>query len=367
MLERYLEQLFSDAPLASEPDPHAKRPATAPRRSARINALRLKGIVMAGLAACALWLASGAPPPSHPVSANAAAQGATRPSTSSGWDGERVAFARTSERPTPRQSEQPIADQSATPTLRSTQTSSPTPSSSPSARVTATATATATTPAIDAATKAATQTPPLASSTVSSTILTEKSPTPVPALFPGATPTRLVIPAIHLEAPIIPVGLTHYQVNGQAATTWAVPDHLAVGWHDTSALPGQGGNTVFNGHQDIYGGVFENLDQLNNGDEILVYADAVAYRYRVTEKHLVADEGQPSAVRARNVRWILATPDERLTLVTCAPAPHSDHRLIVVARPQRRSSADYKPTWFVVRALARPHGAQAPTTNRPGS
>jgi sortase A len=143
----------------------------------------------------------------------------------------------------------------------------------------------------------------------------------------------LFIPAIHLEAPIIPVGLTHHQVNGQTATTWTVPDHFAAGWHDGSALPGQGGNTVLNGHQDVHGAVFQNLDQLAAGDEILVYAGDVAYRYRVAEKHLVAEEGQPSAVRARNVRWILPTRDERLTLVTCAPAPHSDHRLIVVAHP----------------------------------
>jgi sortase A len=132
--------------------------------------------------------------------------------------------------------------------------------------------------------------------------------------------------------------LTHYQANGQAATTWGVPDYFAVGWHDTLALPGQGGNTVLNGHQNIHGAVFQNLDQLATGDEVIVYVGAVAYRYRVAEKHLVADEGQPTAVRARNARWILPTPDERLTLVTCAPAPHGDHRLIIVAHPQNKSN-----------------------------
>ncbi len=117
-----------------------------------------------------------------------------------------------------------------------------------------------------------------------------------------------------------------------------MPDYFAVGWHDTLALPGQGGNTVLNGHQNIHGAVFQNLDQLATGDEVIVYVGAVAYRYRVAEKHLVADEGQPTAVRARNARWILPTQDERLTLVTCAPAPHGDHRLIVVAHPQNKSN-----------------------------
>jgi len=133
--------------------------------------------------------------------------------------------------------------------------------------------------------------------------------------------------------------LTHYQANGQAAITWIVPDHFAAGWHETSALPGQSGNTVLNGHQNIHGAVFQNLDQLATGDEVIVYVGAVAYRYRVAEKHLVADEGQPTAVRAQNARWILPTQDERLTLVTCAPAPHGDHRLIVVAHPAPSTSA----------------------------
>ena len=195
------------------------------------------------------------------------------------------------------------------------------------------------------ATKTAKPTPTLTPSATSFSASVDRHVTPATSTAtgfltpaPDSSPTRLLIPAIHLEAPIIKVGLTHYQVNGQAAITWIVPDHFAVGWHDTLALPGQGGNTVLNGHQNIHGAVFQNLDQLATGDEIIVYVGAVAYRYRVAEKHLVADEGQPTAVRAQNARWILPTQDERLTLVTCAPAPHGDHRLIVVAHPQNKNN-----------------------------
>jgi sortase A len=38
-------------------------------------------------------------------------------------------------------------------------------------------------------------------------------------------------------------------------------------------------------------------------------------------------------VRMQNARWIMPTPDERLTLVTCAPDAQSTHRLIIVALP----------------------------------
>jgi LPXTG-site transpeptidase (sortase) family protein len=157
-----------------------------------------------------------------------------------------------------------------------------------------------------------------------------------PALAPepaSTAPDRLVIPAISLEAPIITVGYVNYTINGQTATTFAVPDHFAAGWHQTSAPPGFPGNTVLNGHQLINGGVFRDLEALRNDDEIVVYSGDTAHRYRVAEQHLLAEEGQPLSVRVENARWIMPTGDERLTLVTCAPYGKSSHRLIIVARP----------------------------------
>jgi len=35
----------------------------------------------------------------------------------------------------------------------------------------------------------------------------------------------------------------------------------------------------------------------------------------------------------QNARWIMASSDERLTLVTCWPAYSNTHRLILVAKP----------------------------------
>jgi len=143
----------------------------------------------------------------------------------------------------------------------------------------------------------------------------------------------LVIPAINLEAPVITVGYENYTVNGQLATTWSVPQYFAAGWHHTSAPPGQAGNTVLNGHQSIYGGVFRNLEALQLNDEIIIYAAGAAHRYRVAERHLVQEEGLSLAERAANVHWIMPTADERLTLVTCAPFSKTTHRLIIVALP----------------------------------
>ena len=164
---------------------------------------------------------------------------------------------------------------------------------------------------------------------------TAATPTPRPPDPSPLPPTRLLIPAINLDAPILTVGLVQLEANGQPITTWDVPETFAVGWHHSSAPPGQVGNTVLNGHQNAHGRVFQNLAKTQAGDEIIMYSGDVAYHYRVAEQHLLKEAGQPLQVRAENARWIMPTHDERLTLVTCAPDRKSTHRLIVVALPIR--------------------------------
>ena len=170
-------------------------------------------------------------------------------------------------------------------------------------------------------------------------------PTPDPTtLAKGQSfPTRLVIPAINLEAPIVRVGLENLVVDDQPVSTWAVPEYFAAGWHYDSALPGHPGNTVLNGHQSIYGSVFRNLDALETENEIIVYASDTAYHYRIAHQKLLEEESQPLAVRIENARWIKPTGDERLTLITCAPDGRTTHRLIIVAFPAQPESGPTPP------------------------
>jgi sortase A len=141
--------------------------------------------------------------------------------------------------------------------------------------------------------------------------------------------TRIVIPAINLDAPIEPVGWS--QVNG--VSTWDIPNHFAVGWLKTSALLGQPGNIVLDGHHNIAGEVFRHLVDLKAGDLIEVYSDDQMAVYEVTALHILLDRDQPLAVRRQNAKWIQPTLDDRLTLVTCWPYTSNTHRLIVVAKP----------------------------------
>jgi len=173
--------------------------------------------------------------------------------------------------------------------------------------------------------------------TLSPTAPFSKRPDPTPtainvALSALHPPSRLIIPAIELDSSIIPVGWQIVQENGYRYNVWEVADNV-VGWHKTSAYPGQGDNMVLSGHHNIRGEVFRYLIELEVGSHVLVYAGDQVYYYAVTEKHILKEKGEPSEVRRQNAQWIAPTQDERLTMVTCWPYTNNTHRLVVVARP----------------------------------
>ena len=145
----------------------------------------------------------------------------------------------------------------------------------------------------------------------------------------GDFPTRIVIPAIDLDAPVEAMGWS--TVDG--VSMWDLPDHFAAGWLKTSALLGQPGNTVLDGHHNIAGKVFQHLVDLKAGATIEIEANSRVYFYRVTTLHILPERDQPIEVRLQNAQWIQPTTDERLTLVTCWPYNDNSHRLIIVARP----------------------------------
>ena len=153
-----------------------------------------------------------------------------------------------------------------------------------------------------------------------------------PAPVFSGPPTRLVIPTIELDTPITPVGIRLFEIDGQQYGTWIVRDN-EVGWHNLSANLGQVGNTVLSGHSNIKAKVFQNLPQIEVGDEIVAFAGDQPHQYVVIEKILVQEQGVPLETRIKNAQLIAPTNDERLTLVTCVN-PGATHRLIVIAQPK---------------------------------
>ncbi|MEW6578713.1 MAG: sortase [Chloroflexota bacterium] len=218
-----------------------------------------------------------------------------------------------SDTPAPSPTAPSPAAPSPTAPLRETQTPapSPTPAFAPSATPTMTETA-----------------PPLTVTSIP-TLLPTASPTPIS----GAPPTHIRITAIGLDAPVVPVGQHAVTLDGELFSQWDVPPARAAGWHQTSAPLGAPGNTVLNGHHNVYGEVFRYLSALKPGDWIALDSGDRRYYYVVVQTMTLAEEGQPLAVRAENARWILPTADERVTLVTCWPSYANTHRLVVIALP----------------------------------
>ena len=132
------------------------------------------------------------------------------------------------------------------------------------------------------------------------------TPQPIPTPGPGQ-PTRIQIPAISVDAQIV------------AGDSW---DQLkkGVGHHIGSANPGERGNLVLSAHNDVFGEIFRHLDQLEPGDEIVVYSGAQRYRYTISERRLVA----PTQVDVMS-----PTNEPTVTLVSCYPYLIDNQRIVV--------------------------------------
>ncbi|MEP7358584.1 MAG: sortase [Anaerolineales bacterium] len=168
------------------------------------------------------------------------------------------------------------------------------------------------------------------------------SPALTATSLPIWVPDRIVIPAIQLDAPVVPAQLEDIEYLGTRYQQWLAPDSLAAGWHTTSASLGLAGNTVINGHHNIFGEVFGHLVDLKPGDLIWVESGARSFVYRIALITILPERWQPAAVRLANARWIQPSEDERLTLITCWPYSSNTHRLVIVALPaSARVMEDY--------------------------
>jgi len=161
-----------------------------------------------------------------------------------------------------------------------------------------------------------------------------KTPTPRETQEVNVIPVRLSIPVIDLNADIIDAQKKEVVQGDKTYIQWLAPDEYAVGWHFDSAYLGVPGNTVLNGHHNVYGKVFENLHKLVSGDQIFIYGDDLKiYEYTVTNTMILPERDVPLEQRLENARWILPSDDERVTLITCWPYFSNTHRLIIVAKP----------------------------------
>jgi sortase A len=94
------------------------------------------------------------------------------------------------------------------------------------------------------------------------------------------------------------------------------------GHYPGSPLPGQAGNAAIAGHRTTYGAPFNRIDELQQGDEILITTVQGSFRYEVQRQLIVS----PDQVEVLNDYG-----DNRLTLTACHPKYSARQRIVVVA------------------------------------
>lgn len=122
-------------------------------------------------------------------------------------------------------------------------------------------------------------------------------------------PVRLVIPSLHVDAPIVPI-----QVKDSTLTP---PSNFRdVGWWDASAKVGaKTGQTVITGHTvHTGGGEMDNLGSIQTGAIVKVVTKEQTVWYRETQvivytKEQLADHAEDLFSQDR--------PENRLVLITC--------------------------------------------------
>lgn len=134
---------------------------------------------------------------------------------------------------------------------------------------------------------------------------------PLPTPAPDQA-VRLQIPRLKVDAPVV-------QGDGWEQLKKGVGQHIG------SANPGQNGNVVLTAHNDVYGELFRYLDQLQPGDNIIVYTQQRQYLY-VVERTVIVE---PTAVEV-----MASTGSPTVTLISCYPYLVDSQRIVVFARLQ---------------------------------
>ena len=150
--------------------------------------------------------------------------------------------------------------------------------------------------------------------------------------IPDHIPINIKIEVIDLDVEIIPVEKMEIIIDDVGYHTWEAPEEV-VGWQYYSAQLGRTGNTVLIGHHNSSGSVFKNLKDIVVGDRITISSEDQDFEYKVKDIMILLEKEQPLEVRLENAKWLWATLDERVTLVTCWPKYDNSHRLIIVAIP----------------------------------
>jgi sortase A len=153
-------------------------------------------------------------------------------------------------------------------------------------------------------------------------------------LFPGRLIQQISIPSIRVYSPVVPVGWrVDFDESYQSGTfEWDSPGP-DVGWVITSALPGDDGNTILYGHNNLYTQVFQRLAELTPGANITLQTPEREWSYKVQQVHKLPILGADAEQLAGYQQYLQPGGGPRLTLISCWPPMSNTHRVVVIARP----------------------------------
>lgn len=131
---------------------------------------------------------------------------------------------------------------------------------------------------------------------------------PIPTQGPQHA-IRLQIPKINQDVPVVEGDGWEQLKKG-------------VGHYIRSANPGEGGNVVLSAHNDIHGEIFRDLDQLEEGDLVILFSERQSYTYVVTDVLIV----EPT-----QVEFLESSTESTTTLISCYPYLVDNKRIVVRA------------------------------------
>jgi LPXTG-site transpeptidase (sortase) family protein len=161
-------------------------------------------------------------------------------------------------------------------------------------------------------------------------------PTATPTSTPSPTATPLPLPATRLSIPAIGLNTSvveSYPIQQRDGSfIWDAPNY-AAGHYDSSGNPGGGRNIVFNGHNNMAGEVFRDLNKLEPGDEIILLTDAGEFHYQVQQKVIIPYVGHEAEANLQIGAFSAPQSSEMVTLISCWPYSTFTNRIVVVAVP----------------------------------
>ena len=140
---------------------------------------------------------------------------------------------------------------------------------------------------------------------------------------------RIRIPRLSVDSQVVPVG---WYVT-EEGVLWESPGPY-VGWAVNSVPPGESGQIVLYGHNNIEGGIFRNLYRLQAGDIVVLITGERDWSYQVTEVRIVAVTDARTEREIYQAYLLQQEGETRLVLISCYPPDNNTHRVLVFARPR---------------------------------